>query len=87
MAKVHHGGKVGKAASRLASKGTSKSKKSTSARTLASHKHNMHQLTDSSRPKEVRKMARVRIKIPTYRVTKTGRIVKTGTKTKSVKVK
>lgn len=42
MARVHHGGKVGKAASRLASKGTSKSKKSTSARTLANHKHNMH---------------------------------------------
>ena len=42
MAKVHHGGKVGKAASRLASKGTSKSTKSSSAKTLANHTHNMH---------------------------------------------
>ena len=32
-------------------------------------------------------MAYVRIKIPTYRVTQTGRIVKTGTKTKTIKVK
>lgn len=42
MAKVHHGGKVGKAGSRLASKGVSKRAKSISARTLAKHKHNMH---------------------------------------------
>lgn len=32
-------------------------------------------------------MATVKIKIPTYRITKTGRIVKTGTKTKTVRVK
>lgn len=32
-------------------------------------------------------MASIRVKIPTYRVTKTGRIVKTGTTTKVVKVK
>lgn len=32
-------------------------------------------------------MATVKIKIPTYRVTKTGRIVKTGSKTKTVRVK
>lgn len=42
MAKVHHGGRVGKAASRLASKGTPKSVKSASARTLSNHKRNMH---------------------------------------------
>ena len=33
------------------------------------------------------KLAKRLRKIPTYRVTKTGRIVKTGTKTKTIKVK
>lgn len=42
MTKIHHGGKVGKAASLLASKGTSKNRKRISARTLANHKYNMH---------------------------------------------
>ena len=42
MARVHHGGKVGKAASLLAKNTTSKRTKSTSGRTLANHKHRMH---------------------------------------------
>lgn len=32
-------------------------------------------------------MATIKIKIPTYRITKTGRIVKTGTKTKTIRAK
>ncbi len=42
MARVHHGGKVGKAASLLAKSGTAKRTKSASAKTLANHKHRMH---------------------------------------------
>ena len=39
---VHHGGKVGKAAKTLASKGPSKSAKSKAAKTLANHKAEKH---------------------------------------------
>ena len=39
---VHHGGKVGKAAKTLASKGPSKSAKSKAGRTLANHKAERH---------------------------------------------
>ena len=33
------------------------------------------------------RVARVRIRVPVYRVTKTGRIIRKGTKTTHVKVK
>ena len=39
---VHHGGKVGGAGRRLASKSTSKSTKSKAGRTLANHKAKCH---------------------------------------------
>ena len=39
---VHHGGKVGAAAKRLASKSTSKSTKSKDGKTLAKHKAAKH---------------------------------------------
>lgn len=39
---VHHGGKVGAAARRLASKGASKSTKSKAGKTLAKHKADKH---------------------------------------------
>ena len=39
---VHHGGKVGKAASNLAKKGTSKPVKSKSGRALKAHKDAKH---------------------------------------------
>lgn len=39
---VHHGGKVGAAAKKLASKGTSKPTKSKSGKTLANHKAEKH---------------------------------------------
>ena len=39
---VHHGGKVGKAAKALASKGTSKKTKSSAGKTLADHKNAKH---------------------------------------------
>ena len=39
---VHHGGKVGAAAKKLASKNTSKSEKSKAGKTLANHKANKH---------------------------------------------
>ena len=39
---VHHGGKVGNAASKLASKSTSKSTKSKAGRILANHKAKFH---------------------------------------------
>lgn len=42
MTKVHHGGKVGQAASLLAKHSTSKRIKRDSAKTLANHKHRMH---------------------------------------------
>lgn len=42
MSTVHHGGRVGKAASQLASKGTSKSTKSKAGKTLADHKSAKH---------------------------------------------
>lgn len=40
---VHHGGKVGGAAKKLASKSTSKRTKSNAGRTLANHKAKCHQ--------------------------------------------
>lgn len=39
---IHHGGNVGKAAKRLASKKTSKSTKSKAAKVLAKHKAKQH---------------------------------------------
>lgn len=42
MAKVHHGGKVGGAAKKLASNSTSKSEKSKAGKTLADHKAKYH---------------------------------------------
>lgn len=39
---VHHGGKVGKAAKTLASKGSSKTAKSNAGKTLAKHKAKAH---------------------------------------------
>ena len=39
---VHHGGKVGKAAKTLASKGSSKTAKSNAGKTLANHKAKAH---------------------------------------------
>ena len=39
---VHHGGKVGKAAKTLATKGPSKSAKSKAGKTLADHKAEKH---------------------------------------------
>lgn len=39
---VHHGGKVGSAARKLASKSTSKNTKSIAGKTLANHKANYH---------------------------------------------
>lgn len=39
---VHHGGKVGKAAKTLATKGTSKKAKSSAGKTLANHKTAKH---------------------------------------------
>lgn len=39
---VHHGGKVGSAAKKLASKKTSKSTKSKAAKTLVNHKKRYH---------------------------------------------
>ena len=39
---VHHGGKVGSAAKKLASKSTSKSTKSKAGKTLANHKAKYH---------------------------------------------
>lgn len=39
---VHHGGKVGKAAKTLASKGTSSKAKSSAAKILANHKAAKH---------------------------------------------
>lgn len=39
---VHHGGKVGSAAKKLASKSTSKSTKSKAGKVLANHKANCH---------------------------------------------
>lgn len=42
MAKVHHGGKVGGAAKKLASNSTSKSAKSKAGKTLANHKAKYH---------------------------------------------
>ena len=39
---VHHGGKVGKAAKTLATKGSSKSAKSKAGKTLADHKAEKH---------------------------------------------
>lgn len=39
---VHHGGKVGKAAKNLATKGTSKQTKSEAGKTLAKHKAEKH---------------------------------------------
>lgn len=39
---VHHGGKVGNAAKKLASKSTNKSNKSKAGKTLANHKANRH---------------------------------------------
>lgn len=39
---AHHGGKVGSAASKLASSSTSKSTKSKAGKTLANHKHQKH---------------------------------------------
>ena len=39
---VHHGGKVGKAAKTLASKGSSKTAKSNSGKTLDNHKAKAH---------------------------------------------
>lgn len=39
---VHHGGKVGAAGKVLASKNTSKSKKSSAGKTLADHKNKCH---------------------------------------------
>lgn len=42
MGKVHHGGKVGKAAKVLASKGSSKKAKSEAGTTLANHKAAKH---------------------------------------------
>lgn len=42
MAKVHHGGKVGAAAAKLASSNTTKTVKSRAGKTLANHKHIKH---------------------------------------------
>lgn len=42
MAKVHHGGKVGGAAIKLASNSTSKSTKSKAGKILANHKAKCH---------------------------------------------
>ena len=42
MSKVHHGGKVGRAGSTLASKKTSKSAKSRAGKTLNKHKQAYH---------------------------------------------
>jgi len=39
---VHHGGKVGKAAKTLATKGSSKKSKSSAGKTLANHKAAKH---------------------------------------------
>lgn len=39
---VHHGGKVGKAAKTLATKGTSKAAKSSAGKTLNAHKNKCH---------------------------------------------
>lgn len=39
---VHHGGKVGSAAKKLASKSTSKNTKSKAGKTLANHKAKYH---------------------------------------------
>lgn len=39
---VHHGGKVGKAGSQLASNSTGKSTKSKAGKVLADHKHRKH---------------------------------------------
>lgn len=39
---VHHGGKVGAAAKKLASKNTTKSEKSKAGKTLADHKAKKH---------------------------------------------
>ena len=39
---IHHGGKVGKAAKTLASKGSSKTAKSNAGKTLAKHKAKAH---------------------------------------------
>ena len=39
---VHHGGKVGSAAKKLASKSTSKNTKSNAGKTLANHKAKYH---------------------------------------------
>lgn len=39
---VHHGGKIGKAAKTLASKGATKSEKSQAGKTLANHKVKAH---------------------------------------------
>lgn len=39
---VHHGGKVGKAAKTLATKGSSKAAKSSAGKTLNAHKNKCH---------------------------------------------